>query len=457
MIEPERIKILNTRAERRGKYVLYWMQQSQRADWNHALEYAITEANRLRVPVLAAFGLTQNFPDANARHYRFMLHGLRETQRELKRSGIKLAVKRAEPDDAALSLADDAALIVCDRGYLRVQKEWRRSVAERAPCRVVQVESDVVVPVETASNKEEYAARTLRPKLHREMERFLVPVVSARPARSSLSMKVPDIVELADIDAILRKLKIDKSVSPAHFIGGASEANRLLDEFITDRLRDYDDRHGDPAHDYESQMSAYLHFGQISPLEIAMKVLAARVPATARDAFLEQLIVRRELSMNFVNYNPAYDSYDCLPDWAKRTFAKHRRDKRSTYSLEEWELAKTHDALWNAAQHEMLVRGKMHNYMRMYWGKKIIEHSASPEEAFRVALYLNNKYELDGRDSNGFAGVAWCFGKHDRPWRERPIFGTVRYMSESGLRTKFHIEKYVERVAALERKKSASH
>jgi deoxyribodipyrimidine photo-lyase len=193
-------------------------------------------------------------------------------------------------------------------------------------------------------------------------------------------------------------------------------------------------------------MSPYLHFGQISPLFIALKVKETRSPGV--EAFLEELIVRRELSMNFVFYNEKYDSFEGLPEWAKKALKTHQRDKRQyLYSLEEFENAKTHDPYWNAAQREMVVKGKMHGYMRMYWGKKILEWAKTPEEAFRTALYLNNKYELDGRDPNGFTGVAWCFGKHDRPWGERPIFGNVRYMNDKGLKRKFDADEYVKMIS----------
>jgi deoxyribodipyrimidine photo-lyase len=197
-----------------------------------------------------------------------------------------------------------------------------------------------------------------------------------------------------------------------------------------------------------SDISPYLHFGQISPLYVALEVAnAAGVRKEAREAYLEQLIVRRELSMNFVNFNDHYDSYDCIPSWAKRTLAEHESDRRQyEYSVEELEQGRTHDPYWNAAQREMVDSGKMHNYMRMYWGKKIIEWTPKPEDAFRAALYLNNKYELDGRDPNGFTGVAWCFGKHDRPWQERKVFGKVRYMNAEGLRRKFDMDAYLRKV-----------
>jgi deoxyribodipyrimidine photo-lyase len=448
-IQPERVRVLKAAEDRRGKYVLYWMQQSQRAEWNHALEYAIDEADARDLPVLAVFGVTDDFPGANLRHYAFMLEGLKRTQSALRERKIKLVVRHQSPEKAAVELADDAALLVCDRGYLRIQKQWRRHVAERAPCRVVEVESDVVVPVATSSDKEEYAARTIRPKIHRELGRFLAPLTHRTPKRSSTRMRVGGV---DDLGGMLRELEVDRSVERSTvFAGGTARAEELLDDFIEQRLGRYDADSNDPARNVRSDMSPYLHFGQISALRVALRVMESGAKQADIDAFLEQLIVRRELAMNFVEYCETYDEYDCIPDWAKRTLDDHRRDPRDpAYSMEQFDEARTHDKYWNAAQRELVVSGKIHNYMRMYWGKKIIEWSETPEEAFRIALSLNNRYELDGRDANGFTGVAWCFGKHDRGWQERPILGKLRWMSEGGLKRKFDMDRYLERVAELD-------
>jgi deoxyribodipyrimidine photo-lyase len=447
-IQPERVQTLNDAEDRRGKFVLYWMQQSQRADCNHALEYAIDEANARELPVVAVFGITDDFPGANLRHYAFMLEGLKRSQQALKQRKIKLVVRHRSPEEAALELVADAALLVCDRGYLRVQKVWRDRVAERAPCRVVQVESDVVVPVETASDKEEYAARTIRPKIHRHLERFLVPLRLRTPKRSSLRMRF-ETFDLGDTENALRRLDIDRSVPPSPlFAGGTDRAEELLDTFIEEKLRSYDADRNDPSLDIQSHLSPYLHFGQISPLRVALRVADSGATQGNVDAFLEELLVRRELSMNFVHFCDDYDQFVGIPDWAKETLDEHRPDPRDpTYSPEQFEQAETHDKYWNAAQREMVAGGKMHNYMRMYWGKKIIEWSRTPEDAFRTALALNNRYELDGRDANGFTGVAWCFGKHDRAWTERPILGKLRWMSAGGLKRKFDMGGYLERVA----------
>ena len=451
MVQPERIRRLNDEWPRGGDYVLYWMQASQRAECNHALEWAVRRADELGQPTVAVFGLTDKYPEANERHYAFLLEGLRETQEVLRRRGVQLVVRRAWPALAALQLAEQASVLVTDRGYTRHQKAWRRHVAKEAPCQAVQVESEVIVPVETASDKQEYAAATLRPKLHRHLKRYLVPLEQGGPKRDSLGLRFESVV-LDDVDALLGGMSIDRTARRVKaFVGGGSEANRLLQAFIAKKLQHYASRRNDPSLDIQSHQSPYLHFGQTSALLIALKVAGARgVPQAAKDAYLEELIVRRELAVNFVHYNPQYGGYACLPDWARRTLEEHGDDVRpAVYTLRQLEGAETGDRYWNAAMREMLLTGKMHNYMRMYWGKKILEWSGRPEQAFRTLLYLNNKYFLCGRDPNGWANVAWCFGLHDRPWKERPVFGKVRYMNAAGLERKFDMSGYLRKVEPL--------
>ena len=451
MISEERIRPLNLQpilADR--PYVLYWMQSSQRAACNHALEYALTQANLLRKPLLVYFGVTENFPEANERHYRFLLEGLRETRADLEARGIRLLTLRVSPEAGALALSRSAAMAVTDRGYLRVERAWRDALAGGADCLVTQVETNVIVPVETASGKEEYAAATLRPKIRRLIGLYDDAPEEEETQVPSLGLSLPfEALDLTDIDAALRLLNIDKSVRPAGMRGGASEGKRLLDTFIRDKLPRYAGQANDPGEDLSSGLSPYLHFGQISPLE----VMAALRDESGenRDAFVEELTVRRELSMNFTQYNPGYDAYESLPAWARATLEKHSEDTRPyLYTREELDGARTHDPYWNAAQREMVLTGRMHGYMRMYWGKKLLEWGRTPREAFYTALSLNNRYCLDGRDPNSFAGIAWCFGKHDRPWGERNIFGNVRYMNAKGLERKFDMRRYLERVEGLE-------
>lgn len=447
MIEVERIEVIKDRWEKKGQYVLYWMQQAQRVRYNHALTYAIERANEHNLPVVVVFGLTDDYPEANERHYAFMLEGLRDVAIALKKRKIRFVLKHQSPDEAALSLAQDAALLVMDKGYLKIQKLWRSRVLSDAPCGVVQVESDVVVPVDVVTDKEEYAARTIRPKIHKVLNDYLVPLGEVKVKRSSLKLNF-DGLDILDVDGVLAKMKIDRRVGRVDtFVGGEVAAQKMLQSFVASRLDGYATKRNDPNENGVSHMSPYLHFGQVSPLDILLQMQDMVGETEDTEAYLEELVVRRELSMNFVDQNPNYDQYDALPDWAKKTLAKHEDDVRDyVYDLETWENVETHDPYWNAAQMEMVKTGKMHNYMRMYWGKKIIEWSEMPQQAFETALYLNNKYELDGRDANSYTGVAWCFGKHDRPWKERDVFGTVRYMNANGLKRKFDADGYVEKV-----------
>ncbi|MBS3794566.1 MAG: deoxyribodipyrimidine photo-lyase [Candidatus Thorarchaeota archaeon] len=443
MISEGRIRRLNDLDIKPGKYVLYWMQRSQRSSNNHALEYAIHNANSLEVPLIVYFGLTPDYPEGNIRHYHFMLEGLQETQQNLISRGIEMVVRIEPPSVGIVAMTGQSCLLVTDVGYLRHHRRWRQQVSSRIRCPMIQVETDAAVPVQVTSPKEEYAARTIRPKIHRHLDKYLIPIEETEINAELYSPNLSS-VDLDDLNSVESRLGIDDSISICkNFRGGTKRAKTRLQDFIKTKLDDYDELRNDPSKDYLSNMSPYLHFGQISPLYIALRITEAGKPGT--DSYLEELIVRRELSLNFCFYNQEYDSLNCLPDWARTTLQEHRNDSREyLYTMENFEHAETHDDYWNAAQQEMLDTGKMHGYMRMYWSKKILEWTDNPETAHAIALKLNNKYELDGRDPNGFAGVAWCFGKHDRAWKERAIYGKVRYMSAKGLERKFDIEQYVQ-------------
>ena len=448
-----RESLLNDMPARQGRYVLYWMQASQRAEDNPALEAAVARANALALPVLCVFGLASAYPEANLRHYAFMIEGLGETRAALEKRGVQLAVLRADPDEAALSLAEDAALVVCDCGYMPHQRAWRSRVAREARCQVVQVEADVVVPVALASQKAQWSAATLRPKILNLRDAFLDAGASraARPKRDSLAVRVAGRVGALD-STLLASLGLDESVAPVPGVrGGTSRAHALLARFVRVKLPFYGEERNDPSLEGQSGLSPYLHFGQVSPVTIARAVRdASHASEAARAAFLEQLVVRRELACNFAAYTENPRAFACIPAWARKTLAARARDPRPhLYDARQLEECSTHDPYWNAAMREMKITGRLHGYMRMYWGKKILEWSASPSAAFDTALRLNNRYFLDGRDPNSLAGVAWCFGLHDRPWQERPVFGMVRYMNESGLRRKFDIESWARRVESL--------
>ena len=459
MLENERIRELNGEAERDGAYVLYWMQQSQRASGNPALELAIRDANRLNLPVVVGFGLWSGYPEANARHFAFLVQGLQDAAARLAERGIGFTVRHGKPEEVALELAGDAALVVCDRGYLRHQRAWRDVLAARAGRRVVQLEGDVVVPVDAVSGKAEHAARTIRPKILRQRDAFLTRLAEGVVERPAAGAAPPSDVDLSDIGAMLADLDIDRSVKPVRRLtGGTTEARRRLDAFLQERFSGYADGRNEPADWQGSFLSPYLHFGHVSPVEVAC---AARERTSGskddRAAFLEELIVRRELAANFVSFEPRYDSFEMLPAWAQKTLAEHSGDHREhVYARGELEAADTHDRYWNAAMREMVHTGFMQNYMRMYWGKKILEWSPSPRAAFETVLALNNRYFLDGRDPNSYANVAWCFGLHDRAWTERPVFGKVRYMNAAGLERKFDIDRYVRAVDRLVAAETAS-
>lgn len=441
-IQAERISFFNDHAPLpEGKRMIYWMQQAQRTIDNHALELACYLSAAMNLPLSVVFVLTP-YPEARRRHYHFMLEGLQDAADALHKRHIPFLCKIGTPVDVLAEEAVSCALLVTDCGYNTIQRQWRSDVAKILPCPLIQVETDAVIPVHTASEKCEYAARTLRPKITRLLPDYLVPMPCHVPIETTNQPAVK-----LDINALLQTMDITDEIPVSSvFRGGQTEAMRRLHEFVLHRLPHYADKSNDPARRMSSELSSYLHFGQISPLTIALNIQQATADSTNKDAYLEELIVRRELAFNQALFNPASHEYHGIPSWAQTTLDTHRHDPRDyLYSRDEWEQAATHDPYWNAAQNQLRQEGIIHNYMRMYWGKKLIEWSASPEEAFETAVYLNNTYALDGRDPNSWTGISWCFGTHDRPWTQRPVFGTVRYMNANGLKRKFkQIQQYVD-------------
>ena len=448
MIQSSRIQVLNGHPETRGKFVIYWMQAAQRTYYNHALEYAVEVSNYQRLPLIVVFCLVDKYPSSNRAHYRFMIEGLQEVQKSLETRKIPFYVVHESPESIIPKLAEDASIVIVDRDYQRAQRKWRMDIANTIECPMHQVETNVIVPIETVTSKEEYSAGTIRPKIQRNIEDYLVPVRKRRLKIQSEGIGLSE-VDLSDIDRVLKQIKFSTDHTQNNsFVGGTTQATKLLRSFITKDLDVFGTERNDPSVDKLSCMSPYLHFGQISPLNIALEIQKTNSPG--RDTYLEELIIRRELSMNFVFFNSNYDNFESLPNWAKETLEVHSFDKRDyVYTFKELQNAQTHDPYWNAAQKEMVQRGKMHGYLRMYWGKKILEWMESPSDAYETCIRLNDMYELDGRDPNGYAGVAWCFGKHDRAWEEREIFGKVRYMNDKGLKRKFDIEAYVKRIDKL--------
>ena len=453
MSDDPRLHLLNDRSVNDdGRYVLYWMQSAQRADDNAALHRALLEGNRLGVSVLAVFAVTDDYPEANERHFAFMLEGLQETREQLAERGVKLIGRRGNPPDVAVELSQEAAAVVTDAGYLSLLRQWRTTLGEKSPVRVECVEADVIVPVGLASDKAEYAARTLRPKINRQRDACLsvTPVLTA--STSSLPLNITGDLDLSDPEGVLASLDVDRSVPrSARFTGGLSAARQRLTTFLRSHLDGYADRRADPADPSTSEISPWLHFGQIGVAEVVQKVLDADAGSDEdKEAYVEELVVRRELAVNHVWFHSDYGTFACLPEWARKTLDEHRDDPREhVYTRKQLENADTHDPYWNAAMGEMVKTGYMHNMMRMYWGKKVLEWSNTPEYAFKTLLYLNNRYFIDGRDANSYANVSWIFGLHDRGWTERDVFGKVRFMNDKGLERKFDIQRYVDWVDGL--------
>lgn len=450
----ERIVYKNSGKRDSGDYVLYWMQQSQRAEFNPALEMGIAEANRRHLPLVVLFVLTDTYSGAGRRHYRFMLQGLEETRQRLAVRGIGFCLLFGDPVARVVEVARGSALLIMDSGYTRLQRQWRRRIIEVVECSVRALDGDLVIPPLLVSDKEEYAAATIRKKIHRQLPFFLKKPEEGKLHHPSLSL-ARNLAETGG--GIWEQLIVSEEqlsfpepdVPPVSWIsGGRKEGRERFDRFIAQgNLERFHEERNDPARDGLSHMSPYLHYGQISALELALE--AASHPGPGSEAFLEELVVRRELAFNYVLFNPRYDSFDGLPSWAREDLEAHSADPRDyIYSEAQLEAGETHDPYWNGAQKELVHLGKIHGYMRMYWGKKILEWTAHPREGFRIALTLNDRYSLDGRDPNGYAGVAWCFGKHDRPWANRKIFGKVRYMNDRGLERKFRIREYCTRVDA---------
>jgi deoxyribodipyrimidine photo-lyase len=428
-----------------GRCVVYWMQRAQRGIDNPALDVAVEAANELGKPVVVFFAPVIFYPHANLRHYQFLNEGIPDIAAALAKRNIGLVLRRY-PEHSLLKFCDEMkpALVVGDENPMREPESWRQKAAKKLRVPLWTVDTDVIVPSKLLE-KAQYAAHTIRPRLQVHLKTYLV---AAKNLQASVAWKKPQ--HLASLDPrcdITGGWKLDRSVSPVtNWRGGATESLRLLREFVEHKLPGYGTQRNKPETDHTSRLSPYLHFGHISPIMVALAVEESDAPKADKEALLNQIITWRELSANLVRFNPNYDNFECAEPWAHRTLAKHAKDIRPViYTEGQMENAETHDQLWNAAQVQMVNTGWMHNYMRMYWAKKILEWTRSPAEAYRLAVYLNDKYELDGRDPNGYAGIAWAIvGKFDRPWFERPIFGQIRYMSGASTGKKFDSKKYIQ-------------
>ncbi len=447
MIDPRRIHFLNLIPVQPGP-VIYWMSREQRVADNWGLLYAQKLAVELQQPLVVVFALADSFLGAGLRQYGFMLRGLELVAQRLEKLNITFFLLRGDPPQeiCRFTAGCSAGAVVTDFDPLRIKRQWRERVAAGSGVACIEVDGHNIVPSRFVSQKREFGAYTLRPKIHRLLPDFLsgFPPVERHP------FDVPSSSSRFSADDVLASLTCDRRVGEVAVPSGEAAAHERLYGFIDNGLDNYDTLRNDPNADGQSGLSPYLHFGQIAPQRVALETARAAGGSVSGDAFLEELIVRRELSDNFCWHTMNYDNVDGFPEWALKTIDEHRHDRRDfVYSLEQFDGAETHDPLWNAAQREMVTTGRMHGYLRMYWAKKILEWSVSPEEAMQIAITLNDRWQLDGRDPNGYAGIAWSMGGvHDRAWGERPVFGKIRYMNDKGCRRKFDVDRYLKRFPA---------
>ena len=419
------------------------MQRDQRLHDNWALLRAKELADQTKSPLGIVFNLVPQYLNAPWRPYHFMIEGLKELEAAAREKGIAFFLTLGYPHDEMPTLVNrlKAGAVVTDFNPLRTPTHWKKSVAQKLPVLVEEVDAHNIVPCWLASPKLEFAAYTFRPKLHKLLPEWLTEFPALKKHTHAWS-KPPKSI---DWEAAIASLSVDLKVKPVDWIQpGEKAAHKALKTFLKERLPNYDEERNDPNARAQSDLSPYFHFGQLAPQRVAL--LTQDHPA-----FFEELVVRRELADNFCHYNPHYDKFEGFPAWAQKTLNEHRADPRPTpYFFEDLEHARTHDELWNAAQRQLTETGKMHGYLRMLWAKKILEWTASPEEALCIAIQLNDKYELDGRDPNGYTGIAWSIGGvHDRAWNEREIFGKIRYMSSEACKRKFDTKAFIAAHSSL--------
>ncbi|MBF7097396.1 deoxyribodipyrimidine photo-lyase [Alkalibacter sp. M17DMB] len=427
-----RYRIINNKTISQGNNVTYWMSRDQRIEDNWALIYAQNQAETTKKSLTILFCLDENYPSATRNHFDFMTTGLLECKISSEKLNIPMHVLVGSPSEIVPEYlkASNTSLLVSDFSPLRINRYWKELINDKIDIRHVEVDSRNIVPCFLASNKKEYGAYTIRPKINKNLEFYLTDFPKIKHHRLNNSIKIPESFKTYHFDKF----------SKVSF-SGSKQARNLLEKFIFSKMDNYDKKN-DPNSHVVSELSKHLHFGQISSQRIALEVIRSKNPDKG---FLEELIIRRELADNFCFYDVNYDSVESFPPWAKKTLNDHLSDERDfIYDFPAFENGLTHDPLWNAAQKQLINTGYMHGYMRMYWAKKILEWTPSPSEAMKIAIHLNDTYSLDGRDPNGYAGIAWSIGGvHDRAWKERPVFGKIRYMNYNGCKRKFDVEKYI--------------
>ncbi|KAL4608184.1 Deoxyribodipyrimidine photo-lyase-like [Arapaima gigas] len=425
--------------------VLYWMCRDQRVQDNWALIYAQQVARAEKLPLHVCFCLPPQFLEATIRQMGFMLKGLREVEKECSSLEIQFHLLLGAAGEVLPDFVKDRKMgaVVTDFFPLRLPLQWVEDTKKGLPSDVsfAQVDAHNIVPCWVASDKQEYSARTIRGKITKLLPEFLtqLPLVEKHPHCASIPAKP------VDWEGAWTSMKVDQTVEEVEWARpGSAAAFATLESFIDLRLRDFATHRNNPNCKALSQLSPWLHAGQVSAQRVVLEVKRCGSRGPSVDSFVEEVVVRRELADNFCFYNKDYDRVEGAYEWARKTLRDHAKDPRPhLYSLQELEAGKTGDRLWNAAQIQLLKEGKMHGFLRMYWAKKILEWTPSPEEALAIALYFNDRYSLDGNDPNGYVGCMWSVcGIHDQGWRERPVFGKIRYMNYAGCSRKFDVPAF---------------
>ena len=459
LTDQPRIQVRRAGAPRQpARCVVYWMQRAMRIVDNPALDVAIAAGNLLGLPVVVYFRVIPNYPNANLRHYHFLQQGLRDVAEDAAERGVGFIIRRHPENSLEAFLEEvEAALLIGDENPCREPERWRKVLAKRLKLPFWTVDADVVVP-SRVFDRSFVLLHHFRPHLKAELPKYLIAPEKIAPAHPWKPWKALASFDLAQ-DITVGFTKLDRTVGPVDsFTGGTHAALKRLDDFVSRELKDYDHARNHPELRGTSHLSPWLHFGNIGPLTVALTVNQAvaegKAPATTGEKFLDELIGWRELAVLFVRHEPNYDNWECAAPWARKTLIEHAGDPRPhRYTFAQLERGETADELWNAAQRQMVETGWMHGYMRMVWAKKILEWAPDPAAAFDWAVTLNDRYELDGRDPSGYAGIAWAIvGRHDRPWFNRPVFGLVRTMTGASAAKKFDAARYIRQHCAEEDK-----
>jgi deoxyribodipyrimidine photo-lyase len=448
IVDPRRIRQLNTAIWKSGR-VAYWMGRDQRVANNWALLAAADLAHRYNEELVVYFVLPTTFLHATRRQYDFLLKGLAQVEKELEKRGIRFVTEAGNVEQKLRAFIAEYQIgaLVTDHNPVSNVMSWKQRVADELTIPCYEVDAHNIVPVWVASQKREWAAYTIRPKINRLLPEFLkdFPDIPVTKPLSSTSRRT-------NWSSLAKAITVREDVAPVTWcMPGELEAEKATQAFVSTKLAGYAENRNNPSLFGQSDLSPYLHFGHLSAQALALQVERSDAPTVDKQAFLEELVIRRELSDNFCFYTPNYTTLSAAPPWAQESLAQHVTNKRQfTYTFEEFERGETHDVLWNAAQKELRLHGKLHGYLRMLWAKKILEWSKTPEEALAIAIALNDTYSLDGCDPNGYAGVLWSIaGLHDRPWFEREVYGKVRYMSSEATARKFNLRAYLQYVENL--------